>query len=43
MIRLARGAGMVAVNRIGPARRFFMQEAGGAVGTLPRLFRGEAL
>jgi 2-octaprenyl-6-methoxyphenol hydroxylase len=42
-IRLARGAGMAAVNRIGPARRFFMQEAGGAVGTLPRLFRGEAL
>ncbi len=26
-----------------PARRFFMQEAGGAVGDLPRLLRGEAL
>jgi 2-octaprenyl-6-methoxyphenol hydroxylase len=43
MLRLARGAGMAAVNRIGPARRFFMHEAGGAVGDLPRLLRGEAL
>jgi 2-octaprenyl-6-methoxyphenol hydroxylase len=34
---------MAAVNRIGVARRFFMQAAGGAVGDLPRLFRGEAL
>jgi 2-octaprenyl-6-methoxyphenol hydroxylase len=42
-IRLARGLGMAAVNRIGPARRFFMREAGGAVGDLPRLFRGEVL
>jgi 2-octaprenyl-6-methoxyphenol hydroxylase len=42
-LRLARGAGMAVVNRIGPARRFFMQEAGGAVGELPRLLRGEAL
>lgn len=43
LIRLARGVGMAAVNRIGPARRFFMHEAGGAVGDLPRLLRGEAL
>jgi 2-octaprenyl-6-methoxyphenol hydroxylase len=43
LLRLARGVGMSAVNRIGPARRFFMQEAGGAVGDLPRLLRGEAL
>jgi 2-octaprenyl-6-methoxyphenol hydroxylase len=43
VLRLARGAGMAAVNRIGPARRFFMMEAGGAVGDLPRLLRGEAL
>ncbi len=43
LLRLARGAGMAAVNRIGPARRFFMQEAGGALGDLPRLLRGEAL
>jgi len=43
LLRLARGAGMAAVNRIGPARRFFMHEAGGAVGDLPRLLKGEAL
>jgi 2-octaprenyl-6-methoxyphenol hydroxylase len=43
LLRLARGAGMAAVNRIAPARRFFMQEAGGAVGDLPRLLKGEAL
>ncbi len=43
ILRLARGAGMAAVNRIGPARRFFMTEAGGAVGDLPRLLKGEAL
>ena len=42
-VRLARGIGMALVNRIGPARRFFMREAGGAVGDLPRLLRGEAL
>ncbi len=43
LLRLARGAGMGAVNAIGPARRFFMQEAGGATGDLPRLLRGEVL
>ncbi len=43
LIRLARGIGMTAVNTIGPARRFFMHEAGGAVGDLPRLLRGQAL
>ena len=43
ILRLARGLGMAAVNRIGPARRFFMQEAGGAMGDLPRLLRGESL
>ena len=43
LLRLVRGVGMAAVNRIAPARTFFMQEAGGAVGTLPRLLRGEAL
>jgi 2-octaprenyl-6-methoxyphenol hydroxylase len=43
LLRLVRGAGMAAVNRIGPARRFFMHEAGGAVGDLPRLLRGEPL
>ncbi len=43
LLRLVRGVGMAAVNRIAPARTFFMQEAGGAVGDLPRLLRGEAL
>jgi len=43
LLRGARGAGLAAVNRLGPARRFFMQEAGGALGDLPRLLRGEAL
>jgi 2-octaprenyl-6-methoxyphenol hydroxylase len=43
LMRAARGLGMSAVNQLGPARRFFMQEAGGAVGDLPRLLRGEAL
>ena len=43
LLRLARGAGMSVVNRIGPARRFFMHEAGGATGDLPRLLRGESL
>jgi 2-octaprenyl-6-methoxyphenol hydroxylase len=43
ILRAGRGAGMALVNRLGPARRFFMQEAGGAVGDLPRLLRGEAL
>ena len=42
-VRLVRDAGMALVNRIGPARRFFMQEAGGAVGDLLRLLKGEAL
>ncbi len=43
VLRLARGVGMAAVNQIGPARRFFMADAGGAAGDLPRLLRGEAL
>ena len=29
-------------TRIGPARRFFMRHAGGDVGKLPRLMKGEA-
>jgi 2-octaprenyl-6-methoxyphenol hydroxylase len=43
LVRTVRGVGMGVVNAIGPARRFFMQEAGGATGDLPRLLRGEAL
>lgn len=40
-VRLARGLGLAAVNRIAPLRRAFMHEAGGATGDLPRLLRGE--
>jgi 2-octaprenyl-6-methoxyphenol hydroxylase len=43
LVRAARGAGMAVVNRLGPARRTFMSEAGGALGDLPRLLRGESL
>ncbi len=42
-VRLARDLGLAAVNRIGPLRRAFMHEAGGATGDLPRLLRGEAV
>lgn len=42
-VRLARGLGLAAVNRIAPLRRAFMHEAGGATGDLPRLLRGEAI
>lgn len=40
LVRAARDTGMAIVNRIGPARRMFMAEAGGAAGDLPRLLRG---
>jgi 2-octaprenyl-6-methoxyphenol hydroxylase len=40
VVRGVRDAGIALVNRIGPARRLFMGEAGGAVGDLPRLLRG---
>lgn len=40
---LARRAGMVLFDRIGPARRYFMKEAMGLTGELPRLARGEPL
>jgi 2-octaprenyl-6-methoxyphenol hydroxylase len=43
LMRLARGAGLAVVNQIAPARRFFMHEAGGGVGDLPKLLRGTAL
>jgi 2-octaprenyl-6-methoxyphenol hydroxylase len=42
-IRAARRVGLAAVNAAAPARRFFMRQAGGAGGKLPRLLRGEAL
>jgi len=43
LVRAARGVGLSLVNAVGPARRFFMEEAGGATGDLPRLLRGQAL
>jgi len=42
-LRVARRAGLAAVNAAGPARRFFMKYAGGAAGDLPKLLRGESL
>ncbi|MBI1252091.1 MAG: 2-octaprenyl-6-methoxyphenyl hydroxylase [Alphaproteobacteria bacterium] len=42
-VRFARDLGLAAVNRIGPARRYFMRTAGGAAGVLPKLLRGEKL
>ena len=42
-LRLARDLGLALAGAIGPARRFFMREAGGDTGLLPRLMRGEPL
>lgn len=42
-VRLARDLGLGIVQQIGPARRFFMRHAGGVVGDLPRLLKGEAV
>ena len=41
-IRQLRDLGLGMVDAIGPARRFFMRHAGGDVGKLPRLLKGEA-
>src|SRR6201986_995123 len=41
-LRFARDLGMGIVDQIGPARRFFMRHAGGDIGKLPRLMKGEA-
>ena len=40
-LRLLRDAGLGLVDAVGPARRFFMRHAGGDVGKLPRLMKGE--
>ncbi|MBX9942753.1 MAG: UbiH/UbiF/VisC/COQ6 family ubiquinone biosynthesis hydroxylase [Reyranella sp.] len=42
-LRLLRDAGLAAVNRVPPLRRFFVRHAMGLVGDLPRLIRGERL
>jgi 2-octaprenyl-6-methoxyphenol hydroxylase len=41
-LRALRDLGMGIVDSIGPARRFFMRHAGGDVGKLPKLMKGEA-
>jgi 2-octaprenyl-6-methoxyphenol hydroxylase len=42
-IRALRTLGLGLVDAIGPARRFFASHAGGGVGDLPKLLRGESL
>lgn len=42
-LRLVRGAGLAAINRIEPLKRIFVREAAGLLGDTPRLLRGEAL
>jgi 2-octaprenyl-6-methoxyphenol hydroxylase len=41
-LRFARDLGLGIVDGIAPLRRFFMRHAGGEIGKLPRLLRGEA-
>lgn len=41
-LRHLRDLGLGIVDSIGPARRFFMRHAGGDIGKLPRLMKGEA-
>jgi 2-octaprenyl-6-methoxyphenol hydroxylase len=41
-LRALRDVGIGLVDAVGPARRFFMRHAGGDVGKLPRLMKGEA-
>ncbi len=42
-LKLARNAGLWAVQQLPPLKRFFMRHAMGLVGELPRLMRGERL
>jgi 2-octaprenyl-6-methoxyphenol hydroxylase len=42
-VRLVRDLGLGVVNHLGPMRRFFMRQAGGDTGDLPKLLRGEGL
>lgn len=42
-LRLARDLGLAAINRLPPAKRFFMRHAMGLVGDLPRLVKGEPI
>jgi len=43
LVRHARDLGMGVVNAIPSLRRYFMEDAGGATGDLPKLLRGEAI
>jgi 2-octaprenyl-6-methoxyphenol hydroxylase len=42
-LRVTRDLGIGIVDRVGPLRRFFMRQAGGDIGKLPRLLKGEAV
>jgi len=42
-LRLVRDLGLAVVGRLGPARRYFMRQAMGESGDLPRLMRGEPI
>ncbi len=42
-LRLVRGLGLAAVNRLAPLKRLFMRHARGTVGKLPRLLAGRPL
>ena len=42
LVRWGRDVGMGIVDSIAPLRQFFMRHAGGDIGTLPRLLKGEA-
>jgi len=42
-VRALRGVGLNLVNRMGPARRFFMRQAAGLSGELPKLLQGKAI
>lgn len=43
VMRHVRDLGLGIVNQIGPARRYFMRQAGGDVGELPKLLQGQTL
>lgn len=42
-LRLARDVGLAVVNKINPAKKFFMRHAMGEIGVLPKLMRGQLL
>ena len=42
-VRALRGMGLNIVNRMGPARRFFMRQAAGLSGEMPKLLEGKAV